>query len=88
MAVISETPPLIVVAQAVVDEHQYMHVDVDTGHRVGENHPYCTILDVVTAHMLVTCYDVLKDKTKFQQAIDKVGVVAVVNMCWGAIRKK
>ena len=94
-------PPLIEAARQVVAEHQYCVVDQATGQRVpetaddhySESMEQCmerdpgrnVILDAITANLLCSVYDKLKDPSKLGLAVEKRGVIDVVNICWAAI---
>ena len=44
------------------------------------------LLDTQTANLLVTVFDTLSKKETFQLALDKLGVVRLVDKCWRAVK--
>mgnify|MGYP000203392258 CR=1 FL=1 len=81
-------PPLVTVCREAVEKMSYRYVCAATGEEVGENFHDPVLVDVQTANVVVQCYDALKDKSKFQAAIDNAGVIKVVEHCWGAVTPK
>ena len=78
----SAAPVLVNVARAVVEKRSCEYIHAETGCICLQDDEGAVILDMQSANLVAQVYDNLQDKSKFQQAINKVGAATVIAKLW------
>lgn len=79
-------PSWLTAARLVLAKHQCTYLDPDTGQQVSEKAPDALLLDVQTAHALVTVWDALQPETR--EVFAEMRPVRAASIAWRALAKQ